>query len=243
MQIGKLHVASLDSLLACSIPTGPNPQFFLRAAWKIRVPELNSSTSVALKICGLTAVRGYNLLFSGLDFELAGGRFAVLKGANGTGKTTLLRMIAGFIEPETGEIELPDDARGQGPFFLGHESGLRATDTPVGHLKDWADMHFAPRSAIEPAIQRVGLGARQLVPAYSLSAGQKKRVALARALVAPRNLWLLDEPASALDVSGQALLCELLSEHLKSGGACMAALHDPLNVTPDVTLDLGQYVS
>ncbi|WP_324603001.1 heme ABC exporter ATP-binding protein CcmA [Ponticaulis koreensis] len=199
------------------------------------------NSEFALQISNLTAVRGYSLLFSGLDFILSSGCFAALKGPNGTGKTTLLRIIAGFIEPETGNVSRAEEFRDQGPFFLGHEHGLRASETPLSHLKDWADMHFAPRDRISAAIERVGLTIRQNVPAYSLSAGQKKRVALARALVAPRKLWLLDEPASALDVHGQALLCDLMREHLGSGGSILAALHDPLELQPDTVLDLGEY--
>ena len=187
----------------------------------------------------LVGVRGYSILFSGLDFSLPYGRFAALKGPNGSGKTTLLRMIAGLIAPESGKVRTCIEVYHQGPFYLGHEHGLRSNETPLSHLRDWADLHRAPRSSIPDALERLGLTARQNVSAHALSAGQKKRVGLARALIAHRKLWLLDEPAASLDVAGQSLLCALIKEHIAGGGACLAALHDPLELVPDDVLDLG----
>lgn len=203
--------------------------------------ELATSVGSELNITALAGVRGYTMLFRDLNFTLKPGQFACLSGPNGSGKTTLLRMIAGLIRPETGSITCPDEHREQGPFYLGHENGLRPNDTALHHLRDWADLHHADRSLIEPVIDRVGLKARALVPAQALSAGQKKRIGLARALIAPRKLWLLDEPAAALDVKGQALLCDLITAHIANGGLCLAALHDALALTPDVTLDLGEF--
>tara|TARA_X000000950_G_scaffold150131_1_gene185058 strand:- start:8790 stop:9473 length:684 start_codon:yes stop_codon:yes gene_type:complete len=223
------------------IATHRELQFVLGRGGKIRVSENHSSFVPILTIDSLTAVRGYNLLFQGLNFKLQSGQFAALRGPNGTGKTTLLRMIAGFIEAETGTIEKVEEYRERGPFYLGHDHGLRASETPLSHLTDWADIHYSPRSDIPDILERVGLTLRQHVPAYSLSAGQKKRVALARALITPRLLWLLDEPASALDTAGQALLCELMKEHLDEGGAILAAIHDDLELTPDLVLDLGAF--
>ena len=207
----------------------------------MNLPNLDSSAGEALKITDLTGARGYALLFTALDLTILPSEFVTLVGPNGSGKTTLLRMIAGLIRPEAGEIHRPAEAHEQGPFYLGHETGLRPGETALGHLRDWADLHKADRSRIEPALERLGLAERALIPAHALSAGQKKRVGLARALIAPRRVWLLDEPASALDVRGQALLCDLISEHRSEGGLCLAALHDPVNLTPDNTLDLGAF--
>jgi len=200
---------------------------------------------IALKTEDASAVRGYALLFSGLNFSLSYGQFAAVKGPNGSGKTTFLRIVAGLAETETGTIErfVPEAASGRGLFFLGHELGLRTSETPKSHLTDWADIHGVSRQTIPGALQRLGLETRQDVPAWSLSAGQKKRVALARALVAPCPIWLLDEPASALDVKGQTLLCALMKEHLSDGGAILAALHDPMEISPDIELDIGAFVS
>lgn len=213
-------------------------QFVLSVLWVVILSNSGGSEEFGLELRALTGVRGYSLLFSGLSFSARSGQFIVLKGPNGSGKTTLLRMIAGLIRPETGEIDRPEEIGEQGPFYLGHDHGLRPNETPVSHLKDWADLHHAPRSAISPAIDRMGLKARSMVPAHALSAGQKKRVGLARALTSPRKLWLLDEPAAALDVKGQALLCDLITEHKNAGGICVAALHDPLNLTPDGVIDM-----
>ena len=202
-----------------------------------------TSERFGLKMSDLTAVRGYALLFSGLSANVEPGRFVAVRGPNGSGKTTLLRMLAGLLPPASGKISRPDEIREQGPFYLGHESGLRPNETALSHLRDWADLHHAPRHTIDLAAGRVGLKARALVPAYALSAGQKKRLGLARALVAPRNLWLLDEPAASLDTGGQALLAELIREHTHAGGICLAALHDPLDLAPDEVIDLAEYRS
>ncbi|MFC6198209.1 heme ABC exporter ATP-binding protein CcmA [Ponticaulis profundi] len=200
-----------------------------------------SPPDFGLKIISLTGARGYNLLFSGLTVDVAPGNFVALVGPNGSGKTTLLRMLAGLITPEAGEIERPPEVREQGPFYLGHESGLRPNETPLSHLKDWADLHHATSAGISAAIERVGLTERAMVPAHALSAGQKRRLCLARTLVAPRQLWLLDEPAAALDLHGQMLLCALIREHVAQGGICVAALHDPLDIEPDLTINLKDY--
>lgn len=207
------------------------------------MPSFASSSPFALKLSHLTAVRGYALLFSDLSFELKSGSFAAVRGPNGSGKTTLLRMVADLAEPETGEIVLgeSENSYGKGIYFLGHELGLRASETPWSHLTDWADIHSAPKDGIADILDRMGLSKRRDVPVWSLSAGQKKRVALARALVVPAPLWLLDEPASALDVGGQALLCDLMREHLAEGGSILAALHDPMELVPDTELDIGAY--
>lgn len=201
-----------------------------------------------LKISALTGVRGYSVLFTGLDFILPAGQFVALRGPNGSGKTTLLRIIAGLITPETGQIAFSASSRTQNAdpndliFYLGHEHGLRANETPLSHLHDWADIHRAPRHPVKAALDRVGLSARSMVSAYALSAGQKKRLGLARALVAPRSIWLLDEPAAALDAAGQALLCELIREHCAKGGAVLAALHDSLDIEPDSVLNMSEFL-
>ena len=202
---------------------------------------MDSNVEFELKIEGLMGVRGYAILFNDLEFSMQRSTFATLKGPNGSGKTTLLRMIAGLIRPEAGEITRPEEEREQGPFYLGHDHGLRPNETALSHLRDWADLHHAPRARIDDAIERLGLGLRAMVPAHALSAGQKKRVGLARALVAPRRLWLLDEPAAALDVKGQALLCDLIRDHTAGGGMCLAAIHDPLELQPHKTLDLTEF--
>ncbi len=205
------------------------------------MPKSHHQDENFLKLENLTAVRGYALLFSNLNFKLDAGRFAALKGPNGSGKTTLLRMVAGFIEPETGSMTRPSEEKDRGPFYLGHDHGLRATETAISHLRYWARLHSVPMDTIPDIIERLGLKSRALVPAHSLSAGQKKRLGLARALLTPRKLWLLDEPAAALDTKGQALLCDVIREHLAAGGLCLAALHDPLALEPDDYLDVSEF--
>lgn len=230
-------------MLCDFIVTATKNQFVLHMGVPIRVPSFACKTDFALKLTHVTAVRGYALLFSGLNFEMGPGQFAAVRGPNGAGKTTLLRMVAGLSEPEDGKIEFgfEDIGYGRGINFLGHELGLRSSETPYSHLRDWADIHSLQKSGIADILERLGLSRRRDVPVWSLSAGQKKRVALARTLIAPSPLWLLDEPASALDVSGQALLCDLMREHLQSGGSILAALHDPMELKPDLDLDIGAF--
>lgn len=202
---------------------------------------MNDEALTLIKATNLACARGYSLLFSGLGLEVRSGAFCVLRGPNGSGKTTLLRLLAGLSEPEVGEVVLGTEDEPIRPFFLGHESGLRAGETPLQHLSDWADLHETKRSSVRDALHWVGLAKRQDVPAHALSAGQKRRLGLARAIVAPTLIWLLDEPAAALDTDGQALLVSMMKNHLTDGGAIIAALHDPSEIEPDQTLNVAEF--
>lgn len=207
----------------------------------LHLVKFDTSDAFELKVQGLTASRGYNLLFQSLNLSMSPGEFTVVKGPNGSGKSTLLRIIAGLTEADFGTITRPVEIGDAGPFYLGHLDGLRLQDTPDSHLTYWAQQHGYSTDELNGTLNRVGLADRRLVPVYALSAGQKKRIALARALLVPRTLWLLDEPAAALDNAGQTLLCEMIDEHTQSGGLCLAALHEPLALTPNQTVDLMEF--
>ncbi len=191
-----------------------------------------------MRVQGLGIARGGRLLFSALDFEAGAGAFVEVRGPNGAGKTSLLRALAGFLKPRAGAImfdNIEDPALAL--HFLGHLNGLKSAATVGGHVRYWAGLLGAAPS--ETALSRVGLGRCADLRVRVLSQGQARRLALARLLIAPRPLWLLDEPAAALDASGRALLDELISAHCAGGGVVVAALHEPLGPPPSLTLNLG----
>jgi len=202
--------------------------------------------SVALSVSDLALERGGRVLFAGLGFAAQAGEFVALVGANGAGKTSLLRALAGFLRPAAGAIAfdedgaaLDDDARPTRLHLLGHRDGLKATLDARAHLNFWRDLLGGGGQGVDAAIARVGLTRMGDLPARAFSAGQGRRLALARLLVAPRPLWLLDEPAAALDRDGKALLASLLRDHRAQGGIAIAAVHEPLDVAPDRTVAIG----
>jgi len=192
----------------------------------------------SLHVSDLSLTRGDRTLFSRLSFALEAGQAAVLVGANGAGKTTLLRAVAGFIRPAAGQIRLgergvardPDEASGGAAHFLGHQDGLRSGRPAGRELAFQAAWAGAGPGAAEAAIDALALGPLLGLEVRKLSAGQRRRVALARLLAAPRPLWLLDEPMSPLDAHWRSRVGELMSAHLAAGGMILAAVHDPLPI-------------
>lgn len=201
---------------------------------------------IELDVLDLTLRRGERLLVQGLGFDARPGAFVELTGANGAGKTTLLRALAGFVRPEAGSIALRDgsddlDAESRAGLLhiLGHRDGLKGPLDARAHLAFWCGVLGAGRDAIGAALERVGLAPIADLPARALSAGQGRRLALARLIAAPRPLWLLDEPAAALDASGKALVAAMVEAHRASGGIVIAAVHEPLGPEPSLSLRLG----
>jgi heme exporter protein A len=187
--------------------------------------------------------RGGRRLFSDLSFEAAPGEALVVTGPNGAGKSSLLRAIAGLLSLAEGSVDLEggDDERdiGEQAHYFGHADALKGALTARENLDFWAAMlraEKAPAGAAAPemeapaALARLGLAHVADFPVSILSAGQKRRVALARLLVAYRPLWLLDEPTSALDVAAQSRLAEIMGAHLAAGGMIVAATHAPLGL-------------
>jgi heme exporter protein A len=192
-----------------------------------------------LEVHELAARRGYTRLFAGLNFAVEPGHALVVTGANGTGKTTLLRMLAGLSAPESGEI------RWQGNPVEPFDADLRAATAFAGHhpaLKDelTAEENLASlvevagdqpgRDAIRGALASVALDRQRTLPARVLSQGQRRRIGLARLTLVRRPLWILDEPVTALDAAGAALLASLVAGHLESGGLAVAATHTSLGL-------------
>lgn len=179
-------------------------------------------------------LRGDRQLFADLDFAVAAGEVLVVEGANGVGKTSLLRLIAGFLSPSAGQVSILTDQRavsdgeerGRLVGWLGHQDGIKPQLSVREQLEFFAHLYDA-RVPLEPVLERVGLWRQRLLPCRYLSAGQKKRLGLARLIVAARPLWLLDEPFAALDKNGRALAVELMQAHCVTGGIVVAASHDP----------------
>lgn len=203
-------------------------------------------SGLRLGVRALALARGGLVLARGISFELEAGEALVVTGPNGAGKSTLLRTLAGFLPAGAGEITLSgaaDDAPANGLMhYLAHADGLKPALTVRENLDFWAAMlasdttpgvAAAPRQAGKPAVQALdafALGHVIDTPAGYLSAGQKRRVALARLLVVHRPVWLLDEPATALDVAAQGRLADVMAAHRASGGIVIAATHAPLGL-------------
>lgn len=178
----------------------------------------------------LACRRGERLLFEGLDLDLRPGQVLWLRGANGRGKTSLLRLLAGLASPAGGEI-----TRGAGRFvYIAHANALKDDLSALENLQFLARLHGDPADAAagSEALRRLGMGGRRNAPVRTLSQGQRRRVALARlALAAPGTLWILDEPYDALDADGCATLDTLLAGHARGGGAVVLTSHLPLALT------------
>ena len=182
--------------------------------------------------------RGERHVLAGVDLAVDAGEVLLVTGANGSGKTTLLRTLCGLMHPEEGRVlwggrdvceDLP--AFHSQLVYLGHEPPLKADLTARENLKYWAGIRRLLRAAdIGAALERVGAGAWCDQPVRTLSAGQKRRAALAGVILFAAPLWLLDEPATNLDGEGRSLVGSLIDEQLSSGGVVIAAVHQDLAV-------------
>jgi len=197
-------------------------------------------SEVLLRASGVGYVVDDLRLFHELDLVVRSGEMIEVRGANGSGKSTLLKCLAGLIPPGSGAVEV------RGPFtYLGHRSGLSDTLTARENLRWQLSLRSGPlradeaESSIEAALVRLEVGHVLGRAVASLSAGQRRRVALASVLASPARLWLLDEPLTALDDAGVALVTGELRRHLSSGGGVVAATHRALGPLPARTLQLG----
>ena len=183
--------------------------------------------------------RGSKQVIGGCSFSLSAGEALAVTGPNGAGKSSLLRGIAGLLPLNAGRVVLEavsEASVAELAHYVGHANALKPSLTARENLDFWAALLAAPagekgRPAIE-ALAAFGLAYIADLPCAYLSAGQKRRTALARLLVAPRPLWLLDEPAAGLDTASQALLEATIRAHLARGGLVLAALHAPLDIGP-----------
>lgn len=200
-----------------------------------------------LTLTDLTVTRGERRLFKGLNLELKAGQALALTGANGAGKTSLLRAIAGLLRPDAGSIAFRDGdgnlldertARGREVHFLGHQDALktgRTTREELGFQCDWLGH---TQHGFDHAAEAFGLQPLLDLEVRRLSAGQRRRLAMGRLIGSPRALWLLDEPMAPLDVRWREAFADQMRRHLDADGLIVAAVHDPLPI-PVRTLDLG----
>jgi heme exporter protein A len=183
---------------------------------------------------GVRCVRGGREVFCDLDFEARSGEALAVTGPNGSGKTSLLRMIAGLLTMAGGsigleggetELTLPEQAH-----YLGHRDALKPALSVMENLSFWRDFLGGEAFDARQSLAAVGLDHAAQLPAAYLSAGQRRRLSLARLLAARRPVWLLDEPTSALDAAGQTMFAALMGDHLSRGGLIIAATHAPLGL-------------
>ena len=183
---------------------------------------------------GLKCVRGGREVFSALNFEALAGELLAVTGRNGSGKTSLLRLIAGLLAPAEGSLALQGgDAEltlAEQAHYLGHRDALKPALSVAENLQFWRD--FLGGKPFDPgqSLDAVGLAHAAHLPAAYLSAGQRRRLSLARLLAVRRPVWLLDEPTTALDATGQGMIAGLMRDHLASGGLIVAATHSPLGL-------------
>ena len=190
----------------------------------------------SIRVEALTLSRGQRVLFEGLSFAAASGAYVEVQGSNGSGKTSLLRAIAGLLRPRSGQVSIegaPEPSLAL--HYLGHANALKRDASVREHLNYWAGL-FGGAPSEDYVAQTFGLGRVMALPVRVLSQGQARRLALARLIVAPRPVWLLDEPAAALDEGGKAVLRELIASHRVSGGIAIAAVHEPLGAAPSQTI-------
>lgn len=193
----------------------------------------------SVRVEGLRIVRGGRMLFDDLTFSALSGAYVEIKGANGAGKTSLLRALAGFLKPAAGRIHLVGDAEPSTALhFLGHQNALKGSASVRSHLAYWAGL-LGGEADCDATLAKLGIARTADLPARALSQGQARRLALARLLIAPRPIWLLDEPAAGLDTAGRTMVAELLSAHRAQGGTVLAAVHEPLGVEPSLSLRVG----
>jgi heme exporter protein A len=187
-----------------------------------------------LHVSNLSVARGGMTLLSGVDFSLTSGQILVLRGANGLGKTSLLRCIAGLQNPVEGQITAPETVA-----YSGHADGLKGQMTVLENLAFWSSIYHGPSP--EVALDAYDLHALADRPAANLSAGQKRRLGLARMQVSGCALWVMDEPTVSLDADNVALFRAALDRHVQSGGSAVITTHIDLAIASARLLDLTRF--
>lgn len=188
-----------------------------------------------LELDAVTLSRGARKLVADVNLSLTAGELVSVNGANGVGKTSLIRAIVGLITPDSGAIRFlagsdpldPESARAEEIHLLSHQDGLKSARTVRQELGFWSRW-FGGQDGIDAAVEALALTALLDLDVRKLSAGQRRRVALARLVAAPRRLWLLDEPMAPLDTTTRDRFAAIMGQHLKDGGMIIAAVHDAL---------------
>ncbi len=211
------------------------------------ISNTSSKSSLVLEARGLCCVRGERQLFSGLNLRITSGDCLHVRGENGVGKTSLLRLLTGLSKPESGEVLWGDQsisvdsvAYHRELLFLGHRDALKEDLTALENLQMYAalDDVSLPQEKALAALWRFGLRGRENLPVNYLSAGQKRRVLMARMLTRQAKLWILDEPFNALDTQAVHELQNLIVEHLSVGGLVVLTSHQEVNISNVQVLEL-----
>ena len=196
----------------------------------------------------LACIRGGRQVFRDLGFTLEAGEALLVTGPNGVGKSSLLRLVAGLVRPDAGRLQFeggdPELTIGEHAHYLGHQDALKSALSVRENLAFWADFlggatARGEAAKGEAALAAVGLDALARLPASYLSAGQRRRLSLARLIAVERPIWLLDEPTTALDSLGQTMLADLMRAHLANRGLILAAAHGPIGLDQAKELRLG----
>lgn len=192
---------------------------------------------------GLALARGARVLVSDLSFAVDAGTALIVTGPNGVGKTTLLRAVAGLLPASAGTVRLEGAPQervvADESHYFGHLNAVKSGLTVEENAGFWCCYLGGARERVGLALDTFGLTALRDIPAGYLSAGQKRRLGLARLLVAQRTIWLLDEPATSLDAASQGVLAGVVNQHLEQGGIVLAATHAPLGIAPTRELMLA----
>ena len=198
----------------------------------------------------LSCIRGERLVFSGLDFTVEPGSVLALTGNNGSGKTSLLRVMAGLTHPIAGELAWHDGSVADNPErhhnrinFVGHLDAVKAVLSAYENLQIWASLNGGTDKTISIALRKMGLKGLENTPGRYLSAGQKRRVSLARLVASRAKLWLLDEPTIALDSASVDALRDLITEHRNSGGMTIVANNIDLGIKDTTELNLHHFAT
>lgn len=190
----------------------------------------------ALRLSGIACARGGRMLFRGVDLWLEPGGSALLKGPNGIGKSSLMRICAGLLRPIAGTVER------RGRIALADERLALDADEPLGAaLGFWARLDGAGETLLDQALEAMALGPLRDVPVRMLSTGQRKRAALARVIAADAPIWLLDEPGNGLDDASLARLGTAVTRHLAAGGMVLAASHQTLPLSDPVVMNVADH--
>jgi len=191
----------------------------------------------------LTCQRGGRIVFADLGFSVDAGEAVQVTGPNGAGKSSLLRLIAGLVRIEEGSLVLeggdPEASIGEHCHYCGHQDAFKGSLTVAENLAFWTRYLGGGGQGPEAAMERLGIGHLAALPAGYLSAGQRRRLALARLLTVTRPIWLLDEPTAALDLASQRVLAGIMADHVAAGGLILAATHGPLGL-PTRELAIGR---
>jgi len=194
--------------------------------------------SASLEAQNLECIRDFRTLFSCLNFQLQSGEAVQVEGPNGAGKTTLLRILCGLRLPDDGKItwngqDIIEDRIGfqAALAYVGHAHGIKGDLTPLENLRFWSTIHPVNQDLVNSEVlQAVGLGAYENTLSRRLSAGQRRRVAIARLLITDARLWVLDEPFTAIDADGVAMIEEIISRHIELGGMAILTSHQPITL-------------